>query len=493
MDVKLPDGRILRGVPEGTTKAQIMAKIGGIQQTAAPAVDHGAAAMEGMPAWQRGAAGVGKLMTDVGRGTRQLLNIGDQQALQGQVDESRQHDAALMRDPAALTGYIGADVASYFAPGLGLAKVGRGAQLLNKARQAPVLAGAAGGATQAALKPTATGEDATLQAIGGAVGGGVGGGLARGVQSLAKPAAGTLSPSAAAARQYAEGAGYKLTPAMKTGSEKLARAEKQYMKNPGFVEKMDEVIAHNNATFNQNIGRTFGANAGKITDDVIDESYSRIGGDFDRLMGTSPTAAAYKEARSALTKDITKAFRSGDSELGQSLISTLDSLDDFAGRSLPADVNAGFQQARSQYKALLAVDASRKVGDSSVDVGRLATQAKRFYRKGGSPFADDINAVKQLDIKLKPTITSAEGRPAVSVYDAMFGAMALGGSAVHPAVLIGTAPLIYNTGKAGKDALARALYMSKYGEGIVPYKSAQAMAEALRAGGRESAQYEIAK
>jgi len=33
MDVLLPDGRILTGVPEGTTRAQIEAKIGRVEQT----------------------------------------------------------------------------------------------------------------------------------------------------------------------------------------------------------------------------------------------------------------------------------------------------------------------------------------------------------------------------------------------------------------------------------------------------------------------------
>lgn len=487
MDVRLPDGRILRNVPEGTTKAQIAAKLG--MSSAAPAaapVDHGSAAMEGMPWYERGAAGVGKLMTDVGRGTKQLLNIGDQQALQAQIDESKQHDSALMGDPAGLTGYIGADIASYMIPGGAVAKAGRLGQLV---RRAPVLSGAAGGAAQATLKPTASDEDAALQTLGGAAGGAIGGTLAKGVQALAKPAATSVRPAV----QYAESAGYRLTPAMKTGSEQVARAEKQHMKNAGFVERMDEVIAHNKSTFNRNVGKTFGADVSQVTDEVIDRSYRRIGSDFNRLIGTSTTAEAYKVERSRLGKEAAKAFRSGDSDSGQMLLSNIDAMDDWVEKNLPSDVVDGFKAARGQYKALLAVDASRKVGDTSVDVGRLATQAKRFYRKGGSPFADDINAVKQLDIKLKPTISAAEGKSAISPYDMMWAASGIAGAPFHPAALIGTAPLIYHGGKAGKDALARALYMSKYGNGIVPYKSAQAMAEALRTGAREKAQYEIAK
>ena len=32
MDVRLPDGRIIKNVPEGTTREQLNAKLGGLQQ-----------------------------------------------------------------------------------------------------------------------------------------------------------------------------------------------------------------------------------------------------------------------------------------------------------------------------------------------------------------------------------------------------------------------------------------------------------------------------
>lgn len=61
MNVEMPDGTIIEGVPDGTTRAAVLAKwrgAGGREPVAA--VDP----MEGMPGWQRALVGVGAEMTD---------------------------------------------------------------------------------------------------------------------------------------------------------------------------------------------------------------------------------------------------------------------------------------------------------------------------------------------------------------------------------------------------------------------------------------------
>lgn len=75
MDVRLPDGRILKNVPEGTTRAQIEAKLGSIK-SASP-IEAEPAASRTSPGWSavaganRGIAGIAGLPVDT------LLNVAD--------------------------------------------------------------------------------------------------------------------------------------------------------------------------------------------------------------------------------------------------------------------------------------------------------------------------------------------------------------------------------------------------------------------------------
>lgn len=66
---------------------------------------------EGMSAIEKGLAGTGKAFVDVYRGGKQLLGIGDQQALQKEIDESRRLDAPLMNTTAGTVGNVIGNVA----------------------------------------------------------------------------------------------------------------------------------------------------------------------------------------------------------------------------------------------------------------------------------------------------------------------------------------------------------------------------------------------
>lgn len=128
MDVRLPDGRIIRNVPEGTTKAQLVQKLqaGGIQVPAewmqGGASPEGAARQleqdrktydptVGMSGGQRFLAGVGKAITDVGRGVRQYLPQAVGGMTNEQVAEARALDQPLMNTGAGIAGNIAGNVA----------------------------------------------------------------------------------------------------------------------------------------------------------------------------------------------------------------------------------------------------------------------------------------------------------------------------------------------------------------------------------------------
>lgn len=138
MDVRLPDGRIIRNVPEGTTKAQLVQKLqaGGIQVPAEWMQGGGspeAAARQleqdrktydptvGMSGGQRFLAGVGKAITDVGRGVRQYLPQAVGGMTNEQVAEARALDQPLMNTGAGIAGNIAGNVAlaapTVFVPG----------------------------------------------------------------------------------------------------------------------------------------------------------------------------------------------------------------------------------------------------------------------------------------------------------------------------------------------------------------------------------------
>lgn len=157
MDVTLPNGVVIRGVPEGTSKSAIAFKA--ITSGLAKPEDFGGTSSsgpaEGMSGFEKFRAGWGKGAYDLARGAGQLFGAVSNE----DVQQSRNRDAALMATGAGKAGYIGGSVAdalpAAFIPG------------------ANTVAGAAAiGAGLGALQPSvSTGETLTNTAMGGALGG----------------------------------------------------------------------------------------------------------------------------------------------------------------------------------------------------------------------------------------------------------------------------------------------------------------------------------
>lgn len=183
MNVTLPDGTIIQGVPEGTTKEQLLGKLQLAKHPAAEglmrhmASEQATADTSGVGKFL---AGAGKAVSDLGLGIRQLTGNASQQ----EVDETKARDAALMDSGAGMAGNLAGQVGMAVIPGLGAAGAGRA--LAMPALQAAgryaltspfTLGGAATqgalGAIQGGLQPVSTGENrggnAALGFAGGAM------------------------------------------------------------------------------------------------------------------------------------------------------------------------------------------------------------------------------------------------------------------------------------------------------------------------------------
>lgn len=143
MDVRLPDGTVIRNVPEGTTRAQLVQKLqsNGMNvpkewmATARPLPkDEPIDPTEGMSGTDKFLSGVGKSMVDVVRGVRQYLPESVGGLTNEQIAEARALDAPLMRTGAGMAGNVAGNVAmavpAAFVPGAatvpGAALVGAG-------------------------------------------------------------------------------------------------------------------------------------------------------------------------------------------------------------------------------------------------------------------------------------------------------------------------------------------------------------------------------
>ncbi|MFA6125536.1 hypothetical protein [Sphingomonas sp.] len=130
---------------------------------------------------EQGLVGVGKAFVDVGRGAKQLLNIGDQEALKREIEESRVRDAPILDTGAGMAGNVLGNVAAFapaaFIPGA------------NTLIGATLIGGASG-----ALSPTVTTQEALMGPAIGAAAGPAGLLAGRGAAALTGTARGLLEP-----------------------------------------------------------------------------------------------------------------------------------------------------------------------------------------------------------------------------------------------------------------------------------------------------------
>jgi hypothetical protein len=164
--IQLPDGRIAKfEVPEGTTPEQVMEFAGQHfgQQSPDPTANMGA--------FERFREGAAVGVSDLIRGGKQLLNIGDQDTLRTEIAAARELDRPYLQNTAGKIGNIASKVAAsvptMFIPGAGT-----------------IAGGAAIGAGLGLLEPTVSDQEAVENTLSGAAGGGIGVAAGRAIPAL---------------------------------------------------------------------------------------------------------------------------------------------------------------------------------------------------------------------------------------------------------------------------------------------------------------------
>lgn len=208
MDLELPDGTVVQGIPDGLSKAQITNKLvasGYAKSLASPEDVAMANPVKDMSGPERFMAGMGGAFSGIGHGVQQLFGGGPSPE---EVRQQREQDKPLMATPGGLFGNIAGNVAATIpAAAIPGANTALGATLI--------------GAGLNAVQPAESGQERLLNTGVGAAGGLGGNLVGRALGKLIQPVKGALNPEEARLAQVATQEGIPLTAADATGSKPL--------------------------------------------------------------------------------------------------------------------------------------------------------------------------------------------------------------------------------------------------------------------------------
>lgn len=273
---------------------------------------------EGMSTFDKLAAGAGKGMVDLYRGTKQLLNIGDQAKLRQEIEQSRKLDAPLMNTKAGFVGnLVGQGVAlapAAFIPGVntlaGAAALGGGTGLLqptlsNAETAQNVGFGAAGGAAGQRVAnslgrlmrgraPSVTVSTqggragATSTVTGGANARGTGGGYNFGTVGD-DPSAG-LNVARRDLMTRGRELGFRLTPGQASGSRALQQLEAKLESQPMTSGRFNTIKAANQRAMNRIAANAIGETSDVVDSAVLEQASDRIGDVYRMVADETPRA-----------------------------------------------------------------------------------------------------------------------------------------------------------------------------------------------------------
>jgi hypothetical protein len=351
-------------------------------------------------------AASGKAFRDVYRGVKQTFNIGDQTALQAEIDKAKKDESPLMKSPWG----FGANLATnalMLAPTALIPGV-------NTVVGAGVLGAGLGG-----LQPTASDESTAVNMALGAAGGAAGQGVANMIGTAVRGLRSGYSPEA---KRLVDNLATKvpLDAAQRTGSRTLSLLDAAMENLPGTSALMQNRRAEQQSAFNRAVAGTFGSADDALTKPAMLTARDRIGGDIGavaqrntmnvtnnvlnnladienyatRNYGTdiAPTVRSQiddildKMANGKMTGE---AYRNKDSELGRLIRQTTNgdrksALGDLRGALReamdasisPADAQA-WAEARRQYANLMRVSESGIDASGNVSPAKLANTSMR--------------------------------------------------------------------------------------------------------------------
>lgn len=287
--VQGPDGKVYKFEgPDGATPAQVEAFAAehfGRPKEPEAKLDPTAE----MSALDKGLAGFGKAFVDGGRGVRQIaakLGLGDEKAIQAEIDEAKGLDAPLMNTGAGMAGNVLGNVAQAVAvPG--------GSTIKGAAVVGGLLSGA---------QPVATGESRLQNTAVGTAAGAGGQAMTKMLGAALRGPTNSLTPQQAALAAKAEALGIDLTPAQKSGNTFLRTVDSVLERMPLTGGKQREKIAEQGRQFTRAVTKTMGANADDIGEGTMAGNKARLSGKYNEIFAGEKIAAADFTPRLALVK-----------------------------------------------------------------------------------------------------------------------------------------------------------------------------------------------
>lgn len=418
--ITAPDGKTLRvEAPEGATQEQVLAFV---QQNYKPSTYNAEEEnkkfdpVTDMSTPERVLAGIGKGMTDYGRGVGQWLGL----VSRDDVAEARRLDAPLTNTTAGAVGsFIGT------AAPVALTAMIPGANTVGGAASIGALAGAA-------MPSESTTETLANIGIGGIAGAG-GQKLANKVgQFVSAPQKPALTQGQQQALQAGKAVGMRPTPGQASGSKTLQKFEAALEANPMTSRGFDAIREQNSRALGRAAAKAIGEQGDELSAPVLQAAEQRLGSVFQSVADKTPVPLNTQSTKLAqliqdtegliggnaslmdnqlvqrlsdfmsrpdvtreqlrgLSSKMGKAAKNamtsqaGDRELGKALFQAKELVDDAVEQSLPAAQRAAFAEARGQYRNLMSLLARHNiVNPSSGDIsGRNLANALMAKDRGG--------------------------------------------------------------------------------------------------------------
>jgi hypothetical protein len=285
-DVRLPDGTIIKDVPEGTSKNELIRRLSNAGYDVSSLGGENATGLSDSNI-ENFLAGAGKGMTDIVRGARQRatdilsmipaspLTAGsgiarvNREKLQQEAAERRELDAPLVGTKAGFAGEMAGNIAAFAPFGGAITSVPRAIAL---------------GATEGALIPTTSDQETGFNIAAGGALGGAGDIGARGVRRLFQPFGG----SGGTAADVLQREGVDLDVAQRTGSEGAQRVRSALGDNPLTAGNQRRFIDRQNRQFTRAVLRTVDIDADELTPKLLNDALDDVGRQIDSAAHANP-------------------------------------------------------------------------------------------------------------------------------------------------------------------------------------------------------------
>lgn len=426
MDVRLPDGTIIRNVPEGTTKAQIMAKLGRSPEPQAPALNPAAANPEV-------STPLGTIQGETSTGfnpaaalikagdTMDSINKGIQALKFGPGDKLRE---MVGLEPNRIAEGLEADRKAAKPAMKELTDVHPGSAMIGDAavymaapnKAAPILAAAEMGTPVERL------TRAGVAFAGNKIGESAGKALGR----VAQPTrAAELSAAQRAANESAQRLGVKLSAGEASGNRALKWAESATGDLPIASGMATKRITANQRAMNSAVLRQLGQSGDEITEEALARARSEIGSTYSRILDPAKieldnsfraevkaitgskvmkelrdesvdsmleqfrnmpqgkvkvSGEWFQQNKTALDAQIRSAFNNGQPGKARALEQFEKALDRAAMRSMPEAERAAYKAAQKQWATLRILETGKVVEGGNVMPGRLNSAMESRYK-----------------------------------------------------------------------------------------------------------------